>query len=244
MIYNVRKKFVFVHIPRTGGIAITDALLSAFPDSCVDVVDRRHRYGMGVKGLDRLSNLWDNLFKFTFMRNPWDIIESDFKLLLRDVAILHSHSKMELHDRWYHKLHRVKNCKSFSEYVAREYLGRNVIWEGGFWRTWCCNKAGEDLGFKVFFHESIDRDWTVIQNQLEINQPLDRMNNYGTLHFSSKYTPVVFGNLGVEPPKMPNVHIPMPFDITWTPAARDAIGELCYLDVEKFGYEFQGQLAS
>ena len=210
----------------------------------MDVVERRHAYGMGCKQYDRLAHFWNDMFKFVFMRNPWRIIESDFNLLMRDVAAMHSHSKMELHDRWYKKLMRVKGCRSFSEYVAREYLGRNVVWEGGFWRTWCCGKEGEDLGFEVFSFENIKQEWPKICARLHINTPLKEMNSAQDLHFMTQYSSTVFANLGVELPKIPKINFPIIHECVWTPATRDAIGEMCYLDIEKFGYEFQGQLKS
>lgn len=246
MIFNIDANFLFVHIPRTGGIAVTDALLSAFPDSYVDVTAQRHRYAMGCRGVDRLGagKVWSRLYKFAIVRNPWEIIESDFRLLTRDVATLHSHSKMECDELWYKKLVRVGKYKSFSEFAAREYLGRDIVWDGGFWRTWCCDPTGESLGIDILRYENLEHDWQRVCRQLGINQKLDHMNSAEYLHYATKYLPTVLQNLGVDPPEIHKINLKMPFPCEWTPAVRDAIGELCYLDVEKFDYEFHGQLAS
>lgn len=71
---NHKHKFIFIHIPRTGGTSI-EQQFSYDGD----------RSGDGKKhwNLDQykeaLSNeQFDNYFKFTFIRNPWDIVISKY----------------------------------------------------------------------------------------------------------------------------------------------------------------------
>lgn len=245
MIYNMNHKFIFVHIPRSGGIAVTDTLLTHFPDSYVDIMHRRHRYAIGCKELDRLGEIWDHMYKFAIMRNPWEIVESDFRLVMRDVATLHSHSKMELYDLWHRRLTRAKQYKSFTEYVAREFLGRDIVWEGGFWKTWCCDREGIDLGLDIIQYDNLEEGWLRVCRRLDMPQnPLPSMNSGNTINFSVKYMSTVLKQLGVKPVKIPKINCQLPFPCIWSPAARDAIGELCCVDIEKFGYEFQGQVSS
>ena len=71
---NHKHKFIFIHIPRTGGTSI----------------EQQFSHDVGVSGdgtkhwnLDQykeaLSNeQFDNYFKFTFIRNPWDIVISKY----------------------------------------------------------------------------------------------------------------------------------------------------------------------
>jgi hypothetical protein len=244
VIYNTYKNFLFVHIPRTGGISISDALLDAFPDSIADVDENRHRYAMGCRGVDRLGKIWDRLYKFTVIRNPWEIIESDFHLMSRDVRALHVHTKMKSNDRWYRKLKRVAKYKSFSEFVVREYLGRNIVWEGGFWRTWCCDADGGDLGITVLRYEDLAEEWLEVQKKLGFRQPLDQMNSANELFFGPKYVDKSLRQLGIEPVARPTIRIEPLFPCEWTPAIRDAVGEMCHMDLSQFGYEFNKQLVS
>ena len=65
MIINKEKKFIFVHVFRTGGSSIDRA------------------FGGNTKGYDthtRLESLpkWQNYFSFGFVRNPWDRMVSGY----------------------------------------------------------------------------------------------------------------------------------------------------------------------
>lgn len=242
MIHNLDNNFIFVHIPRTGGMAITESLLTYFPKSYVDVMNDRHKYGRDCKNLDYVKEVWGDIYKFAFVRNPWDAIESDYRLCMRDVEILHEYSKMELYYPWYSRLKKISKYKSFNEYVAREFLGKNMIQEGGYWKTWCCDLDGKDLGMKIFKFENLESSWKIICEEIGMNDnPLLKTNNSESINHTFKYMRIMYNKLGLELPKMPKI-IRQPINCKWSNAVKDAIGELCNIDVEKFDYKFKGQL--
>lgn len=240
MIYNIDARFLFVHIPRTGGMAITAQLLKCYPDSYVDTTHNRHLYGVDCLRLDRLIRVPD-LYRFAVIRNPWKIIESEYRLCIRDIGVLHPYSKMEHSSKWYDKLKRVSRYKSFTEYAAREFLGRDIVKEGGFWRTWCLGRDNADLNFDILRFETLDKDWNRIVERLNLPKtPLKKLND--STHLGFPAVAHMFENCG-SCPNLLKTPSKTPLPIRWSPAARDAIGELCCQDVEEFGYEFQGELA-
>jgi len=76
MISN-KYKFIFIHIPRTGGSSI---------EAQFNYSDERVKHA-SLKDLLNKTN--EKYFKFTFIRNPWDIIISKY--------FCHYHSKINAH---------------------------------------------------------------------------------------------------------------------------------------------------
>lgn len=61
-------EIIFIHIPRTGGTSIENALLG----SDFWNVDHRNKHASCHIAKEEYSEYWDDYFKFTFVRNPWD----------------------------------------------------------------------------------------------------------------------------------------------------------------------------
>jgi len=77
------KKFVFVHIPKTAGTSITNVLdthcevKSANDPSCPFYY---HASAIELKNFfDEMKWDWNEYFKFTFVRNPWDRLVSYYE---------------------------------------------------------------------------------------------------------------------------------------------------------------------
>ncbi len=108
MIISRGRRYIFVHIPKTGGTAVSLALEArAMKDDILigdtpKAVNRRHR----LKGMQARGQLWkhatladidglvapgelDNLFIFTLVRNPWDRMVSYYHWL-RHQTFAHS----------------------------------------------------------------------------------------------------------------------------------------------------------
>lgn len=95
---NHKKKYIFIHIPKTGGSSIEKALLShegvdmssggktIFSNLSKDILDE---YVLGKSRqhfeMHRFENKFqENYFSFCFVRNPWDWVVSEFEWM-RDV---------------------------------------------------------------------------------------------------------------------------------------------------------------
>ena len=66
-------KFLFIHIPRTGGTSIESQF------NCKENKEKNKHWTLSYwrKTLDRET--FDDYFKFAFVRNPWDLMISKYK---------------------------------------------------------------------------------------------------------------------------------------------------------------------
>jgi hypothetical protein len=206
MIYDLRAGIAFIHIPRTAGVAITTALRDRLPEPAVDTVMQRHMRAVDLKLL--LGDSWERLYRFAVIRNPWEIVASDWRLTigsLADLRLLH------LPSAWRDRLTRAERDRGFERFVREEYLGDFCgLAAGGFWRTWCLDADGRDLAVDVWRFEDLPRRWIALCDCLELEISLDHLNA-----------------TDVPREKTP-----------WTTALIDAVGELCCEDCSRFGYRF------
>jgi hypothetical protein len=68
------KRLIFIHIQKTGGNSVTAALGGQLncPEKHFLARDLRERYG---------ADVWDDYFKFAFVRNPWDRLVSWWSMI-------------------------------------------------------------------------------------------------------------------------------------------------------------------
>lgn len=72
---SLRKNFAFIHVNKAGGTSVCEAL--AEWEDCQPLV-RDHDQATIYR--DRLgSALWDEMFSFAFIRNPWDRMVSSYE---------------------------------------------------------------------------------------------------------------------------------------------------------------------
>jgi len=74
------KKFIFIHIVKTGGTSIEYMLrkygILLQGNGNFDSIYYKHATALSIKQM--MGDEYDNYFKFTFMRNPWDWIVSNY----------------------------------------------------------------------------------------------------------------------------------------------------------------------
>src|SRR5688500_18896678 len=89
MIVSHRHKFIFVHLGRTGGRSLTTALARhCGPDDIITPICRecpgQNSCGFGRHDTARQirakvgEQVWNDYFKFTFERNPWEKVVSRY----------------------------------------------------------------------------------------------------------------------------------------------------------------------
>jgi Sulfotransferase family len=94
MIISHKHKFIFVHVPKTGGTSITysflkhldkknDTILGCLPP--YDKISREnkikgglHKHSSASDVKKELGNIYSNYFSFAFVRNPYDLILSQY----------------------------------------------------------------------------------------------------------------------------------------------------------------------
>jgi hypothetical protein len=152
MLISHSKKFIFIHVPKTGGTSIMYALwdYACTPDSvgagrptalnspCSDQFDKHVTTAELKAQLPR--KIFRGYFKFMFVRNPWDLA----------VSYYHFYSQNKEH-RLYEA---VSQFKSFEEYLE---------WRAGFGvrqqNHYCCDSDGGMLVDFVGRYETLDRDF-------------------------------------------------------------------------------------
>lgn len=98
-IINSSRKFVFIHVPKAAGTSVTNALskYTTYKDLEIGGTHFGERIQSAYKdrfGLSKHSsasavrdimgqNEWDNMYKFSIVRNPYDRVISTYKFLLK-----------------------------------------------------------------------------------------------------------------------------------------------------------------
>lgn len=83
MIIAYKHKFIFIHIPRTGGSSINFALSKICDkDDIIRRDDTRHNTAMQIKA-EVGDATWNSCFKFAFVRNPWEAVLSEYFYILK-----------------------------------------------------------------------------------------------------------------------------------------------------------------
>lgn len=78
MLLSEKHGFAFVHIQKTGGASVEAMLMAASPD--VAYHNPRH---MDAHQARKVVGDWDRLFRFAFVRNPWDRLVSWYAMIDR-----------------------------------------------------------------------------------------------------------------------------------------------------------------
>jgi hypothetical protein len=208
MLLNVFRKFLYIHIPRCAGTSVTKTLFQICPNSLIDELEWKHVHAPQFKFLIR-DDEWDAYYKFTTLRSPWEIIESDWRHVHRLPRIVHPPEKL-IGNWWLQRVNRVFSYPNFSEFVEHEYLIKSenqLVYEGGFWKTFCCDKAGNDLDIDVILCNDLLNKWEDICRRIGIiSLPLPYLNH-------------AISDCGC-----------------WNQNIIDKVGNHCYLDIEKFNF--------
>ena len=194
MFIDEKYKLLFCHMPKTGGTSILNAVRSIsgigrYMEHGVDkhrpIRDAIIRYLAGVDIRDYTV--------FASVRNPWDLIHSDYYFCLRSHKNIDWIKKNffnrsgQAENKWTKKLERAAAMDSFDEFVRIEYIDNHV----SFWKSYCQDNDGNDLVNSVIRFEYIQLDWN--RFCLAIGMPLNVLPVFNKTqskpHYSEEYTP-------------------------------------------------------
>jgi hypothetical protein len=189
LLLSESKRFLFVHVQKTAGTSVTELLAphalapsaSRFNKLVSDLRLRRDwrrcylRRHAPLTRAERLlpTGLFRSLFKFGFVRNPWDRLVSWYSYILED--------------QQHHRHQRVHKLPDFAAFVHSKAGKRRAS------QWWMLQDRAGRLGVDfVGRYESLERDVGEICSRLGIDfRPLPRAKSSRHAPFQAFYTPAL-----------------------------------------------------
>jgi len=168
-------KTIFVHINKTGGSSIEQAMIGehAIPEKHYNVRDYLRRYPAEFK----------NYFKFTFIRNPWDKVVSQY-FFQKKVKNL----KVSFEQFVYKPTGRVFQNQldwiTLNGEMAVDFVGRFENLQTDF--DIVCNKIGHDRLWLPHIHKSNRRHYSQYYNK-ETRDYIGRLYSQDVEYFGYKF---------------------------------------------------------
>lgn len=214
MIYSP-SRFVFVHLPRTGGFSIMQALASRIMElGDVTLVsspigNSRRGWWCHSRACELIDDIphWQSLWRWAVIRNPWDMVASRWRWTQRHwTAMAGRPMPMSPGDALHWRELYAASRMTFAEWIP--WAHANIATGGGFWRWYCCRPNGQDLGVDPVRYDELPRRWPQLMARLGLAEtPLPRLNDAPLEHPA------------------------------WTSESIDLVAELCRDDVERFRFE-------
>ena len=182
-----RYRFIFVHVPKTGGSSIKDAICRAH--GIDEPVSRPPDHELLPSFLRFEGSLRDQRYadylKFGFVRNPWDRVVSSF------TELLHNETKVPAREAIQRRL-RVASL-TFDAFVRRcvAPAARGTRFPG--YHHWApqSDLLADQQGITVDVvgrFESLAEDFTKIAQRLQIPSDVPHRNSWPHPHYSTFYT--------------------------------------------------------
>ena len=182
-------KFLFIHVDKSAGTSIQRALK---PHAHLRADSRLRRRLVWLGGLNRLglyrvmefpehvnasvvknclpAGIYDGLYKFAFVRNPWDRLVSLYAQLIRDPNDPN--------------LHRNRAANGFENFVRLE-IQRNKSHQ----HTFVCDGNGNLIMDFIGYFERLEEDFAKVCHRLGVNAALPKANPSKHDTYQSYYTP-------------------------------------------------------
>ena len=153
-----KHKCIFIHINKTGGTSISQAL-GGGGGNYVDYNCGKHAPAMRLR--QRYPKKFENYFKFTFVRNPWDKILSQYFFRVVDEGRLRALGRSEV---------------SFNEFVKKPFPGCHWVQLNRI-----SDKNGKILVDFIGRFETLQDDFNVVCDKLG-QKPKKLPHAFGTQH--------------------------------------------------------------
>lgn len=174
MIY-APSRFLFIHQPRTSGVSFTQSVASDvnnFRDGYICLshypsVLRRHARACE---LVQVLPTWDGIFKFSIVRNPWEVVESTYAFFRRastakEASYALPQALMET---------QRAAVMDFASFTVQHF---SYLQAGqGHWHHWCAMPDGRQLGVTPVLYEEVSGNWDWLCGMCQISCVRDRQN--------------------------------------------------------------------
>ncbi len=168
MLISTSHRFLFVHVPKTGGTSMENAL-APFSRSHKEWGLEQHSSALEAK--EKLGTLFGLLHKIAVIRNPWDL----------EVSLFHYNRKML---RMGHPNSVWKRDYEFPEFIRHRALIRRM--HGGQWR-FLFDLRGRLLVDQILRFESLSEDFQDFCRRVGLEITLPHDNSSGHAHYSEYY---------------------------------------------------------
>ena len=215
MIISHKYKFIFIHVPKTGGTSIKHALidrglLDGKPDWRISKEDAK-KYGLDEKRIKVWvghltareqkkivgEEIWNSYFKFAFVRNPWERTLAAYKYMLQNTGFWRAHPLKFL-------------CARVLSFKLWVQLKKRVLRQNKF----LSDKEGNLLVDFVGRFENLQEDFNKACDRIGVTRTeLPHVNKSEHKHYSCYYDK----------------------------ATRDVVEKIGKEDNKMFGYTFEGK---
>ena len=209
-------KFIFIHVAKCAGCSISNSMKNSFNEK-ISVVGRMSGHHTVVNYEKKFSHLFDEYFKFAFVRNPWDRIVSAYE----DSPItMENIPKFEKFiDILYKKKSLFFERKSIlwhKDYLKIPDLPRALI---HFWPAHLClrNEKGELKMDFIGRFENLQKDFNEICESIGL--PLYKLSHHNQRKTKSRTRRSFYKDL-------------------YNDKTINQVGEIYKDDIELFGYEY------
>lgn len=157
MLISDQHRFAFIHVPKTGGDAISHAL-RPYADG-VDASQGEDKHWNARRTRDTLfgedhGRRWGAYFSFGVIRNPWEQVHSDYHFCRQ------SDDPGESAGSWRFKVLRSREL-SFAEFVV-EICGEHGCGGVGLTQHYLCNREGQQMVTRILRHETLQAEWPAV----------------------------------------------------------------------------------
>jgi len=176
---NNSKGYVFVHIPKTAGTSMCETL--GLPETTHDTAVELRRM---------LGNRYDELFRFAFVRNPWDRFLSLYFYARMEES--HHHSAKAPHRKRHGKHPDYDTLKHASIQDAASLLIAGNL--GFHWlpqHRWVCDENHRIIVDFIGRVEALEKDWSVVAAKVcaFTNVPRRNVANVAKVHYQQLLDP-------------------------------------------------------
>jgi len=173
LFYNFKEhKIIFIHIPKTAGVSIIKSL---FNDKVKTGGHRNYIY------LSKLFQDFNDYFKFTIVRNPWDRLFSAYNFL--------SNGGINIHDKNAFNMY-LKNTLSFEDFVLNWINEENIFKIIHFYpQYWFLkNRSGKINIDHIGYYEQLESSFKLLCDKFNFKNKLKHLNkNNMSLSYKDVY---------------------------------------------------------